>query len=170
MKRLTILRHAKSSLGDANLDDFNRSLNEVGWKAARRMGLELKRRGIRFDYCIASSAARVRETLDGLVEGLGQPDFEMRFEPMIYEATVATLLDIVRGLPPNVKAPLLVGHNPGLQGLIVQLAQDIRPSDPVAHEFPTAGLAQIDLPLEHWSAIQPGRGEIAGLIYPKELD
>ncbi len=89
---------------------------------------------------------------------------------MVYEATMATLLDIVRELPPHVKAPLLVGHNPGLQGLIVELAQDIRPSDRVAHEFPTAGLVQIELHADHWSEVQPGIGEIAGLIYPEGLD
>ncbi len=99
MKRLTILRHAKSSWDDASLADFNRPLNDRGWKAARRVGRELKRREIHLDLCVASTAARVRETLDGLVEGYGKPDFEIRFEPRIYEASLATLLEIVRGLP-----------------------------------------------------------------------
>ncbi len=170
MKRLTILRHAKSRSGDAHIDDFNRPLEEGGWKAARRMGRELNHRGIRFDYCAASMAVRVRETLEGLIEGFGQQDFEVRFEPMIYDATIATLLDIVRGLPANVKAPLLVGHNPGLQGLIIQLVRDRSSRDRVADKFPTTGLAQIDLPAHHWGDVQPGSGEIAELIYPKELD
>lgn len=170
MKRLTILRHSKSRPGDADLDDFNRPLDEGGWTAARRMGRELKHRGICFDFCAASTAVRVRETLDGLIEGFGEPDFEIRFEPMIYEATVATLLDIVRELPTNVKAPLLVGHNPGLQGLIIQLVHDRSSRDRVADKFPTTGLAQIDLPAHHWGDVQPGSGAIAELIDPKELD
>src|SRR6476661_3048412 len=99
MKSLAILRHAKSSWDEPGLADFNRPLNERGWKAARRAGRELKDRHIGFDLCIASTAARVRETLDGLIESYGNPDFETRFEPSIYEATSATLLEIVRGLP-----------------------------------------------------------------------
>ncbi len=86
MKRLTILRHAKSSWDDASLADFNRPLNDRGWKTARRLGRELKKRAVHFDLCVASTAARVRETLDGLVEGYGEPDFEIRFEPRIYDS------------------------------------------------------------------------------------
>ncbi|HEY4139384.1 MAG TPA: histidine phosphatase family protein [Casimicrobiaceae bacterium] len=124
MKRLTILRHAKSSWDHHGLADFDRPLNDRGWKSARRVGRELKDREIHFDLCVASTAARVRETLDGLVEGYGRLDSEIRFEPRIYEATLATLLDIVRGLPDSSGAPLLVGHNPGLHQLVLELADD----------------------------------------------
>ena len=171
MKRLSILRHAKSSWDDPNLADFNRPLNERGWKAARRMGRELKHRGMKFDLCVASTAARVRETLDGLIETYGDPDFEIRFEPRIYEATTATLMDVVRGLPENSSAPLLVGHNPGLQRLILELSggdSDMR--ERVSDNLPTAALAGIELPARSWTDVEPESGRIVELILPKELD
>jgi len=172
MKRLSILRHAKSSWDDPSLADFNRPLNDRGWKAARRMGRELKRRGMHFDYCVASTAARVRETLDGLFEGYGNPDFEIRFEPRIYEATTAVLMDVVCGLPESASAPLVVGHNPGLHRLILELTNDDDDGmrDRVSDNLPTAALAQIQLSVRRWTDVEPGIGEIAELIFPKELD
>jgi phosphohistidine phosphatase len=169
MKQLTILRHAKSDWGDAKLDDFDRPLNDRGWRAARRMGRELNDRGIEFDLVIASPAARVRETIDGLTEKL-KPNVEIRFEPRMYLATEETLLEIVRALPESAQAPLLVGHNPGLHQLVLDLTRDGHRRKDVAHKFPTAALARIELPVNRWSDAAPGSGKIAALILPKELD
>jgi len=171
MKRLSVLRHAKSSWGKPQLDDFDRPLNERGRTAARRMGREFKHRGKCFDCVIASTAARVRETIDGVRE---QFDFQapVRFEPDIYLADVDTLLSLVRALPDDVRAPLLVGHNPGMHELVIGLSRDdkhdLRRS--VAAKFPTAGFATIELPEDKWSDIQLGIGEIAELIFPRDLD
>lgn len=172
MKRLSILRHAKSSWDDASLADFDRPLNGRGRKAARRMGRELKRRQMHFDLCVASTAVRVRQTLDGLFETYGAAGFEIRFDPRIYEATAATLLDIVRGLPDSANSALIVGHNPGLPRLILELTKDDRGRlrERVAEKLPTAALAQIALPADRWADAEPGSGEIAELILPKALD
>lgn len=172
MKRLALLRHAKSSWGDDTLDDFDRPLNDRGWTAARRLGREIKQRGLRFDIGLASPAARVRETIDGLVEGYGELPFPLRFEPRIYEATAATLLDLVRALPDDVDSALLVGHNPGLERLLTELTRDDKQGlrGKVAHKYPTAALALIELPAKHWAKIEPEGGTVAELILPKELD
>lgn len=170
MKRLTALRHAKSSWDNAALGDFDRPLNARGWKAARRMGRELRARGMRFDFALASPAARVRETLDALADGYGEFDFPVRFEKRIYEASVATLLELVRGLPTKSSAALLVGHNLGLERLVVDLTRDSALRDRAAKKFPTAAVAVIDFPVEHWSDVSPGSGSLTELIFPKELD
>jgi phosphohistidine phosphatase len=114
MKRLTILRHAKSSWDRPDADDFDRPLNDRGRKAAVRMGHELKHRELRFDVALASPAVRVRETLDGLAKGDGEFAPDIRFDQSLYLADAATLLDRVKALSDDVRAPLLVGHNPGL--------------------------------------------------------
>jgi phosphohistidine phosphatase len=172
MKRLTILRHAKSSWDDPNLADFDRPLNDRGRKEARRIGGELNQRKTRFDLCVASTAARVRGTLDGFVEGYGEPDFEIRFEPKIYEATMSTLLHIVRGLPGSSSAPLIVGHNPGLHQLVLELADGDRSElrDRAESKFPTAALAAIEFDADNWTDVGSGSGLIVELIFPKELD
>lgn len=171
MKRLTVLRHAKSSWDRDGVNDLDRPLNDRGWKTARRLGKELKHRHMRFDLVLASSAARVRETIDGLQEHF---DFDapIRFEPELYLASAEELLSIVRALPESVQAPLLVGHNPGLQRLVVELTKDDRQGlrDRAAEKYPTGALAVLDLRADAWSDIAPGSGEIAELIFPKELD
>ena len=171
MKRLSIMRHAKSDWSGVALDDFDRPLNDRGWKTARRMGKELVHRAIRFDLVIASPAARVRETIDGLTEKL-ELKAEIRFEPRMYSASGQTLLEIVRNLPEGAHAPLLVGHNPGMQQLIVELTHGDRHArrHRVAEKFPTAALAQLELPAHRWSDVARGSGEIAELILPKGLD
>lgn len=170
MMKLTILRHAKSSWDDPQLEDFNRPLNPAGWKAARRLGRELKLRKMRFDLVLASTAARVRETLDGLEEKYDL-DAKVCFEPAIYLATEETLLSLVRSLPSEVRFPLIVGHNPGLERLLLTLTNDDERGlrRRAAQKFPTAALAVVELPATSWNKVEPATGKIAELILAKEL-
>lgn len=171
MKRLTLLRHAKSNWDHSGRDDLDRPLNERGWKAARRMGKELEHRGMRFDLVLASTAARVRETIDGLQEKFDF-DCEIRFEPQLYLASAETLLSAIRDLPEEVHSPLFVGHNPGFQRLAVELTHDDdhRFRTGIARKYPTGALAILELAADRWSDVAPGRGRIVDLILPKELD
>lgn len=171
MKRLAILRHAKSSWGDPDLDDFDRSLNARGVAAARAMGKALKRRGVRFDHVLASPAKRVRETLEQFAASYGKLP-EIRFDETIYLASPATLFDRVRDLPEGSSAPLLVGHNPGLERLLVELTRDDRHGfhARVAQGYPTGALAIVELPAASWADIEPASGEITELFLPRDLD
>lgn len=170
MKLLTLIRHAKSSWNDGSLDDFDRPLNPRGWKAARRIGRELKKKKIRFDVCLASPAARVRETLDGLSDGYGQFGFPVRFEQAIYEASAANLLDLIKELPETVTEALLVGHNPGLQRLILELTRKGKLHEQVALKFPTAAVAVVKVEVPLWTDVQAGSASLVELINPKDLN
>lgn len=171
MKSLTILRHAKSSWDEPGIDDFDRPLNERGRKAAQRMGSELKKRKLRFDVVLASAAVRVQETLEEFDRGYGE-HLEVGVEAQIYEADVATLIDLVREIPEPGKKAMLVGHNPGLQQLVLALAQDDGEGlrDSVESKLPTAAAAVIEFDVEKWTDVGPGSGLIRDLILPRELD
>lgn len=171
MKRLSVLRHAKSDWGVPGLDDLNRPLNDRGWKSARRIGREMKHRRMRFDFVLASTAARVRETIDGIEEKF-EFGAEVRFEPQLYLADTGKLLSLVQALPDSIKAPLLVGHNPGLQQLLVELAQEDEHNlrARISAKYPTAALAAVELDIERWAEAAPGRGRIVDLILPRDLD
>jgi phosphohistidine phosphatase len=170
MTILTILRHAKSDWGDPQLDDFDRPLNDRGRKAAKAIGDELKDRRVKFDLVFASPAVRVRETLDRVEGGYGKA-FDVRFDQNLYGASLAALVDFVRAIPEQVHAPLLVGHNPGLQQLVLALTRDedqkLRKS--VEAKFPTAAVAIIELPAVRWDEVETGSGEIVELILPRDL-
>jgi phosphohistidine phosphatase len=167
---IAIMRHAKSDWGQPGVADFDRPLNERGRKAAKRVGRELRARKVRFDRVFASPAARVRETLAELAKGYGEA-LDPHFERRIYEAGIDALFELVRTIPEQVHAPLLVGHNPGLHQLVMRLARgedELRTR--VSDNLPTAALALIELPTARWSEIEPGTGRIAELILPRELD
>lgn len=169
MKRLALLRHAKSSWDDPALADFDRPLNarEVG--AAAAIGAEMCRRELAFDLVLASPARRVVETLEHLERGRGEA-LEPRFEQRIYQATAAGLLDLVQGVDESVRRLLLVRHNPGLQELAAMLASTDDPKRGlVGRAFPTAALALLELPVERWEEVRPGTAHIADFVRPREL-
>ena len=171
MKKIAVLRHAKSSWDQQQLEDFDRPLSERGRKAAKRMGRALEHRGFEFDLVLASTAARVRETIDAVKEKF-ELEAPVVYEPRIYLADEGLLLAIVRELSESVRRPLIVGHNPGLERLLVELTRDDEDHlrERIAHKFPTGAFALVELPAHRWSEIDCGSGKIVELIVPKDLD
>lgn len=172
MKSLTLLRHAKSSWDDPVQRDFDRPLNRKGHRAAKAMGGEMRRLGLRFDAVIASPALRVKETLASVAEGYGAP-LETDFDANIYLAPAETLLQIIQAAPDDVERLMLVGHSHGLDDLVFLLVPD-RPEDAerdkVEEKYPTASLAEITLDIDHWADAAPARGHLLRFIRPRDLD
>ena len=170
MKRLATLRHAKSSSADPGMTDFDRPLNDRGREAARAVGREMTRRGMQFDLVLASPAQRVRETLDGVQRKFAF-EREVRFEPRIYDASVATLFDQLRAMPEKSQSALLVGDNPVLHELVLDLTDPDEAGlrDRLRGKYPTAALAVIELAPAHWAEVGPGSGRIVELVLPRDL-
>ncbi|WP_448585801.1 SixA phosphatase family protein [Thermaurantiacus sp.] len=170
MRRLSLLRHAKSSWDDPVLRDFDRPLNARGLKAARRIGAWMGAEGLAFDAVLASPAARVVETLAGVEEGLGRP-LNAQLDRRIYMASAVALLDLVQTAA-DVPHLLLVGHNPGLEDLILLVTPDdgapLRRE--VERKFPTAAFATIAFAAEALADIGEGAGELVRLVRPRDLD
>ena len=165
-KRLAILRHAKSDWGVPGLSDFERPLNGRGRKAGETLRMAMTGRRLAFDVIISSPAARTRQTLDQL--GLL---FDARLDDSLYLASTDTLLRVIRVLPENAQTALLVGHNPGLQEIVLGLAKPDGNGfrERVLAKFPTAALALLDLEIEAWSDTAAGCGTIVELLLPREL-
>ena len=171
MKTLTLLRHAKSSWDDPVARDFDRPLNKRGRKAARTMGREMRAQGLEFDRVVASPAARVVGTLADLAEGYGGP-IEPEYDERVYLASATTLLKVVQEADDAADRLLLVGHNPGMEAFALLLTRDdgngLRGE--VAAKYPTAALAEIKLPVDHWRDVVLGTGRLARFIRPRDLD
>jgi phosphohistidine phosphatase len=172
VKQVHVLRHAKSSWADGDVPDRDRPLAPRGRRAARRVAAHLRDAGVRPQLVLCSSAARTRETLD-LVGG-GLPDgVEVLVEDGLYGASADQLLERLRGLPEHVASVLIVGHNPGLQELVLALGAPSR--DPGGHlgsireDFPTGALATVALAAESWREITPGRGAVTAFAVPRDL-
>ena len=171
MKTLTLLRHAKSGWNDPILRDFDRPLNPKGKRAATLMGRHVRSLGLEFDHVVASPAVRVGETIDAVVAGYGRtlaPTLDRR----IYLASAATLLDLVRELPVAAAQALMVGHNPGLEDLVLMLvptsAGELRTI--VEEKYPTATLAVMEFDIDEWSAVSANGARLVRFVRPRDLD
>lgn len=172
MKRLTLLRHAKSDWDDPVKRDFDRPLNGRGKRAALLMGQYARSKAMTFDHLIASPAVRVRETLDSFAEGYEAP-FEPEWDRRIYLASASTLLDIVRDIPNSANEAFMAGHNPGFEDLILTLVADDG-SSPLRHDvevkFPTASIAVMELAVDRWEDAGDGCAALRSFTRPRDLD
>ena len=163
MLTLLLLRHAKSSWKDTDLDDHDRPLNKRGKRDAPRMGQLLRDEHLLPDLIVSSSAKRARRTAELVAEASGYRG-ETRLTCDAYDASAAQLLAVVQSFPGTAQRVMLVGHNPGLEELLEQLTGQYRP-------LSTAALARLEIPCEKWSEINTEtRANLQHLWQPRELE
>jgi len=172
VKKLTLLRHAKSGWDDPVARDFDRPLNAKGKRAAHRVGEYLRDHHLDFDHVVASPAVRVVETIENLVAGSGET-MTPAWDKRVYLASAVSLLDVVHEADDRYDSLLLVGHNPGLEDLVLMMVPDRtgdEARDQIEEKFPTASIAEISFPVEHWEDVQPNSGTLSLFIRPRDLD
>ena len=170
MKRLLLLRHAKSAWDDPRLPDFDRPLSARGERAADFMGAWLGSGGFAPDRVLCSSAARTRATFARILPYLAG-DMDVRFLHAIYEAGPEEILAAVRRHGADAPTLMVIGHNPGLQELALALLPDDGGDDQlkVAAHYPTGGLAEVAFDLSDWGALEPHAGRLVRFVNPREL-
>lgn len=172
MKRLTLLRHAKSDWDDPVKRDFDRPLNARGKRAALLIGQFARAKAMEFDHLVASPAVRVVETLDTFFQGYGRT-VETRWDRRIYLASSAMLIDVIRDIPDGADGALMAGHNPGFEDLVLTLVADDGASplrEEVEAKFPTASLAVLDLTVDRWKDAERGCATLLAFTRPRDLD
>ena len=154
LRRLVLLRHAKSSWKD-DLPDVERRLAPRGVRDAAAAGHWLAEHVGRPDLVLCSTSVRTRQTwaLAAQAERDVLGPAPVRFEQAIYEAWSDTLLSLVRGLPPEVTTAVLVGHGPGLPDLAERLNR-ASGSGPLA-AFTTSAIGVFSV-AGSWDALDPG--------------
>lgn len=172
MKTLTLLRHAKSSWDDPVARDFDRPLNGKGQRAALTVGRYMRSEGMTFDHVVASPAARIVETVEQVETGYGS-DLAPAWDRRVYLASASTLLDVIHDLPRETTSVLLIGHNPGLEDLILALIPDRAGDalrDSVEEKFPTAAIAVMTFEVAEWAAVRADSGTLVRFTRPRDLD
>jgi phosphohistidine phosphatase len=170
MLTLSLLRHAKSSWDDSSLDDYERPLNKRGEAAAPRMGAFMAQHGLAPDLVLCSSAVRARQTLELVLPHLADRP-QVVYEDGFYLAAPSAMLARLQKVDAKARHVLIVGHDPGMQGLALELAGDGDPAllQALCAKFPTAGLAVIRFKGRMWSKIAPGTGRLEMFATPKSL-
>ena len=176
MKRLLIMRHAKSSWAkptadSPNMPDKERPLNERGERAAQLMGAYLRQEGLRPDLILCSTAVRAQQTVQLMLPFLSEK-VDVEYAPNLYMADPPTIFESLQRLNGAIETVLLVGHNPGLQEAVLALADpklggDKKALDAIAGKFPTAALAMLEFEAPDWSGIKSGK--LVLYRRPKEL-
>lgn len=162
MKRLTLIRHAKSSWADPGMADFDRPLNERGQRDAPMMGQRLAQRQMQPDLLLSSPANRALTTARTIAAEIGYPVEHIATEPRIYEAEVSHLVDVVQQLDDRYRHVFLFGHNPGFTELSYYL------SNHRVDNIPTCGVFCIDFDFDAWAEVAPGSGGLVFFDYPKK--
>jgi phosphohistidine phosphatase len=170
MRRLILFRHAKAEPHGARDDDHDRHLTEEGRDAARGMGAWLEGDGIVPDLVICSTADRTRQTWEEAKKAF-DPAPPVIFTEAIYEATPELLLEVVRNADGEVRTLMLIGHNPGMEGLTSILAESAEPevAERFEKKFPTAGIAVLDFEDTPWAAIEEKQAWLFAFETPKHL-
>jgi len=163
MKKLYIIRHAKSSWKDLVLSDFNRPLNRRGKSNALFMGELLAQKGIKPDIIISSPAKRALETSNTIAKALDYSIQRIVYKMEIYEASVSALFDIIVSIDNQDQSLFLIGHNPSLNLLLERLV----PTNTIEN-IVTAGIVELELNISKWRDISPRTTHLVSFEYPKK--
>jgi phosphohistidine phosphatase len=171
MRRLMLLRHAKSDWTTPGARDHDRPLSTRGREAAPKMGAYMARHALVPDLIVASTAARVTETLALLLPAFKAPP-KTTPDARLYETEAEEILTVIKETPRTVHSLLLVGHNPSIAELasLLMASGDVETRAQLIEKFPTAALAVIDFPLDEWGKVHPKSGRLDRFVTPRALD
>ncbi len=170
-RRLILLRHAKSAWPD--VADHERPLARRGRHDAPAAGRWLGKAGCVPDRVVCSTARRARETWQLAEENLGAHP-PTTFEQRVYGAAPAELLDLARQTPAEIRTLLIVGHDPAMRGLTLELAS-AQPTGSEAEalgrvriKYPTAAIAVLAFTVA-WPELGPGQARLADFVTPADF-
>ena len=175
MRRLIVLRHAKTERDSPTGRDFDRRLDERGQQDAHEIGKYLADNRLSPDLVLVSPAVRARETWSLVAPHL-KKSAEMIFEPDLYGAEVSELLRVIaaasgRAADPKLETLMVVAHNPGLHelSLILIAATETPEQRELTCNLPTSGVTVIDFTFEDWGDIAPRAGTLERFVSPRKL-
>ena len=171
MRRLLLLRHAKTEGHEPGRDDRARVLIERGRADAARLGAYMASHGLTPDRVILSPAARCQETWTLMASAM-RPAPAVSTLEQIDDATPQDIAGAILDAPADAAALLIVGHNPGLHeaALLLIASGNIDAREALREQLPTSGLVVIDFAFDDWRDLHPQCGRLERFVTPKSLD
>jgi phosphohistidine phosphatase len=162
MKTLLLMRHAKSSWKHPETPDHERQLNKRGKKDAPLMGRLIKDKELIPQCILCSTAKRATETAEIILKTSGFSG-NVDFLDSFYMAEPNAYLETLQALPDDIERVMVIGHNPGLEGLLQILSGQVE-------SLPTSALAHIILSVNQWKDLNlDTEGELVEKISPEDL-
>jgi len=167
MRRLMLLRHAKTERAEPGARDRDRELTKRGRADAETIGAYMARHSLVPDLTLVSPATRAQETWNLVAAAFAKPP-KSSDEDRIYNAGADKLLALI-GEAGRERSLLLVGHNPGFHDLAVALiaSGDVAARERVNEKLPTAGLVIIDLAFDDWAMLHSHSGRLERFVSPR---
>lgn len=162
MKRLYLIRHAKSSWKTPNLADFERPLNKRGKMDAPFMGKRLKKYNIRPDFMISSPAKRALKSAKVIAKEINFPIKKIVTSKSIYTGDMPDLLKLIQNFDDSFNHVVLFGHNPCLTMLANYL------TNYQVENIPTCGIFGMEFNINSWKEVSEGKGIFIFFDYPKK--
>lgn len=171
MLTLSLLRHAKSSWANLELDDHERPLAKRGAKAIPALAKFIRQEKLRPSLVLCSDAMRTRATLALLLAELGPPTPRVIYDDALYLASPETIRAEIARVEDGVPHVLVVGHNPGLHALALELVGegDRKLLAMLAREFPTGALAVFSFDISSWKDVKGASGHLEHFTTPRRL-
>ena len=165
MRRLTLVRHAKSDWSVAGQPDWERTLNARGLRDAPEMGRRLRERKLKPDLILTSPAVRALTTATLLAKELGLPVEKLHKDERLYHASPGVILEVIRELGGSSRHVMVVAHNPGLTEFSDQIASDRR----IDH-MPTCAVVTVAVDVRQWTDLEWQSAKDTELDYPRNSD
>lgn len=160
MKKLYLVRHAKSSWKEDGAHDMDRPLQGRGIRDAHNTSQWLMQEDCQPELIISSPATRAVHTALIFAKNLNCVYSKIRIEEKIYEASTQELLDIIHSLDNRFDSVMLFGHNPTITNFVNKRI------DHRIDNVPTTGVACLNFDLENWSDVN-NKAELLFFDYPK---
>jgi phosphohistidine phosphatase len=169
MRRLILLRHAKTETDAPSGKDHDRRLEERGRVDATAMAEWLAEQQLVPDQVLVSTATRTRQTWDILADLFPGTAPQVEHLPELYSASASQLLAAIHEVSAGINRLMLVGHNPGLQELALGLTCGADQTDHklLTGNMPTSAVAVIDFPIADWADARFGTGKLQHFVSPK---
>jgi phosphohistidine phosphatase len=166
-RELLLLRHGKSDW-NTGADDFDRPLIDRGKRSAQRVGAWLAQQDMVPDVIVTSPAERALLTAQKACKAMGYGDQGIYMDKRIYAADLDALLEVLAECPADAARIMLVGHNPGLEELLVWLAGETVSVPEDGKLLPTGTLARLQMPAD-WGALTAGCARLVSITRPATL-
>ncbi|MBK7762737.1 MAG: histidine phosphatase family protein [Bacteroidetes bacterium] len=163
MKRLILIRHAKSDWSNLQQKDFDRELNSRGLRDAPMMGNRLAKRELGIDLLLSSTAKRTEQTSKMIAKELAFPFEKIMWTDKLYHAPAAIIEDVILEIEDDFNCIVVVCHNNGITDFINQLAGNI------IDNLPTCGMVGFDIESDTWRNLSMAKKKLLFYDYPKNL-
>jgi phosphohistidine phosphatase len=167
-RQLLIMRHAKSDWDTDDGSDFDRPLSRRGIKDINAMAIWLENNHLLPDKIVSSPARRAKQTTSLLIKDAKLDKHLTVWDDKIYEAGLGDLLTVIDNHSEDVRRLLIVGHNPGLDNLVMYLAKNHPEFTSSGKLMTTAAIAVMDYG-DGVISTEDGSAVLIDLMRPKEL-